>query len=84
MGLQMSLGGLLVIWADASYLRLGGIVWAISSAVFFLWRSNVVFRRQAIASDRLYDRVGKFRLSKHYHATESATAARKRKMKRNG
>ncbi len=63
-------------------------VWAVAWIWFLLWEGFVFWRWwvymkvEAERSDRAYDRKGKFRLSREYWDTESATASRARKAKK--
>lgn len=63
------------------------ILWALMAAIAFPWYAFVGWRAWRLAQaalwrgDRHYDTIGKFRLPPEYAATESATAARKRRWK---
>ena len=61
------------------------LMWAALWFGFVMWRAALHMRAvMAEMKDEPYDRVGKYRLSKEYWATESAAAARYRKKKKNG
>jgi hypothetical protein len=84
MGLLVSAGLLIAVVVDSPLVRAVGIVWAIGIVVLYLWRLGVVVRKDSREGDRQYDQYGKFKLSKEYHHTKSATAASERKAKKNG
>jgi len=64
---------------------LAAIGWTVSITFGVVWTALVVWRfaahakREAIKSDRAFDRKGKFLLSPEYHDSESETAANRRK-----
>ncbi len=60
------------------------ILLSLAWTVFVFWRWWVYAKELSIDGDRRYDRVGKFKLASEYHRTESVTAARARKKKKNG
>ena len=57
------------------------VVFGLAFNAFAAWRGVRTMRASAISTDRQYDRDGKFKLSKEYHSTESATAASRRSRK---
>jgi len=57
---------------------------AVAWIAFTWWRGIRMAQAMAIKGDRSYDRSGKLSLVAEYHGTESATAARSRKGKKNG
>ena len=61
-----------------------GIFLLVGWTTFVFWRWYLHVKNVSRDSDRHYDRTGKYRLSKEYHDSESATAARDRKVGRNG
>ena len=63
-------------------LAIVGWAWFIAWNVFVLWRMWLYLKEESASADAHYDDAGKFRLSKEYHDTESATAARKRRRRR--
>lgn len=50
--------------------------------LFIFWRFWFYLREISREGDRHYDRVGKYRLDKEYHDTESATSAAERKRRK--
>ena len=55
--------------------------WFVLWCLFVGWRYWLYMREVSVEADRNYDRIGKYRLASEYHSTESATAARARKIK---
>jgi len=56
-----------------------GWAWFGAWTIFVFWRWWIYIKMESRKSDLQYDRKGKFRLSREYHDTESATAAKERK-----
>ena len=82
MGLGLSVSGLVAI----SFEQVATIFWlGIASAVawfgFYLWAFIVALKILGRKGDLDYDRRGKYKLSKEYHDTESASSAKAEKAK---
>ena len=76
---------LLALWTSNAFLSIAAFAWFALWAAFVMWRGALLMRSTLNdMKDEPYDRVGKYRLSKEYWATESAAAARYRKKKMNG
>jgi hypothetical protein len=59
-----------------------GIVIGIGWTMFVGWRAVRLAKASAARADRAYDRQGKFSLASEYHASESATRAKRRQRSR--
>ena len=56
-----------------------GWVWLVAWSGFVAWRWWTLIKIESKRADRAYDRDGKFKLSREYWDTESATAAKAKK-----
>jgi len=78
----LSIGCLVaVVFKDSPVLFWLGTVSAIAWFGFYLWALIVALRLDARQGDLDYDRRGKYKLSKEYWDTESATSTRANKAK---
>ena len=55
------------------------MAWFVVWHGFVFWRGWLCLKQASAKADEDYCRVGKYRLAKDYHDSESATAARKRR-----
>jgi hypothetical protein len=85
MGLGLSIGCLVaVVFRHTPALFWLGTAWAIAWSAFYLWAFIVAIRIDARKGDLDYDRRGKYKLSKEYWDTESATASKAKRKKPRG
>jgi len=82
MGLGLSIGCLVaVVFRQTPALFWLGTAWAIAWSGFYHWALIVAIRKEGRKGDLDYDRSGKYRLSKEYWDTESATSTKAKKAK---
>ena len=82
MGLGLSIGLLFALgFKQSPALSLLGVASAIAWSAFYLWALIVAIRLDARKGDLDYDRRGKYKLSKEYWDTESATSTKAKKAK---
>ena len=80
MVLGLGAGLLVAIFAqDNSLMMFGGLIFAALTAALYFWAFVRALQLDGAKADRIYDKRGKYKLSKEYSDSESATAARKRK-----
>lgn len=82
MGLGLSVGGVVAVVFQHSPVVWVGIGWAIAWSAFYLWALITATRLAGRKGDLDYDRRGKYKLSKEYWDTESATSAKAKTAKR--
>lgn len=82
MGLGLSAGGLVALgFKQTPTLFWLGIAWGTAWSALYLWAFIVAMKMDSRKGDLDYDQSGKYKLSKEYWDTESATSTKAKRAK---